>query len=36
VPKPYIYFAMAFSVVAEWFKLLMRLSGAMQHHPIEP
>jgi len=36
VPKPYIYFAMAFSVVVEWLNLLMRRRGAIQHHPIEP
>jgi predicted tellurium resistance membrane protein TerC len=31
VPKPYIYFAMAFSVMVEWLNLLMRRK-AVQHH----
>ena len=31
VPKPYIYFAMAFSVLVEWLNLLMRRK-AVQHH----
>ncbi len=31
VPKPYIYFAMAFSVLVEWLNLLMR-RNAKQHH----
>ena len=36
VPKPYIYFAMAFSVAVEWLNLLMRRKGAPHHHPIVP
>lgn len=36
VPKPYIYFAMAFSVMVEWLNLLMRRRGAQQKHPIVP
>ncbi|RYZ69549.1 MAG: TerC family protein, partial [Lysobacteraceae bacterium] len=36
VPKPYIYFAMAFSVAVEWLNLLMRRRGARQQHPIVP
>ena len=36
VPKPYIYFAMGFSVMVEWLNLLMRRRGAQQHHPIVP
>ena len=36
VPKPYIYFAMAFSVAVEWLNLLMRRSGAQHQHPIVP
>ncbi len=31
VPKPYIYFAMGFSVLVEWLNLLMR-RNAKQHH----
>ena len=33
VPKPYIYFAMAFSVLVEWFNLLMRRSAKAHHVP---
>ena len=36
VPKPYIYFAMAFSVAVEWLNLLMRRRGAAHNHPIVP
>ena len=36
VPKPYIYFAMAFSVAVEWLNLLMRRRGAQHQHPIVP
>ena len=36
VPKPYIYFAMGFSVMVEWLNLLMRRSGAQHQHPIVP
>jgi len=36
VPKPYIYFAMGFSVLVEWLNLLMRRRGAQHHHPIVP
>lgn len=36
VPKPYIYFAMGFSVMVEWLNLLMRRRGAQQQHPIVP
>ncbi|RZA30120.1 MAG: TerC family protein [Lysobacteraceae bacterium] len=36
VPKPYIYFAMAFSVAVEWLNLLMRRRGAQHNHPIVP
>ncbi|HZF98202.1 MAG TPA: TerC family protein [Pseudoxanthomonas sp.] len=36
VPKPYIYFAMAFSVLVEWLNLLMRRRAAKKHHPITP
>ncbi|MBN8717157.1 MAG: TerC family protein [Stenotrophomonas sp.] len=33
VPKPYIYFAMAFSVLVEWLNLLMRRRAAAHHIP---
>ncbi|WP_449446367.1 TerC family protein [Thermomonas brevis] len=33
VPKPYIYFAMAFSVMVEWLNLLMRRKAAAHHVP---
>jgi len=33
VPKPYIYFAMAFSVAVEWLNLLMRRRAARKHIP---
>ena len=33
VPKPYIYFAMAFSVLVEWLNLLMRRRAAKEHVP---
>ena len=33
VPKPYIYFAMAFSVLVEWLNLLMRRKAAAHHVP---
>lgn len=33
VPKPYIYFAMAFSVMVEWFNLLMRRKAAAHKIP---
>ena len=33
VPKPYIYFAMAFSVLVEWLNLLMRRKAAEHHVP---
>jgi len=36
VPKPYIYFAMAFAVLVEWLNLLMRRRAAKKHHPITP
>ena len=36
VPKPYIYFAMGFSVMVEWLNLLMRRRGAQHKHPIVP
>ncbi len=36
VPKPYIYFAMAFSVAVEWLNLLMRRKGMQHNHPIVP
>jgi predicted tellurium resistance membrane protein TerC len=36
VPKPYIYFAMAFAVLVEWLNLLMRRRAAPKHHPITP
>ncbi|MFT4256360.1 MAG: TerC family protein [Pseudoxanthomonas sp.] len=36
VPKPYIYFAMGFSVMVEWLNLLMRRRGAAHNHPIVP
>ena len=36
VPKPYIYFAMGFSVMVEWLNLLMRRRGAQRQHPIVP
>jgi predicted tellurium resistance membrane protein TerC len=36
VPKPYIYFAMGFSVMVEWLNLLMRRRGAQHRHPIVP
>ena len=31
VPRPYIYFAMGFSVMVEWLNLLMR-RRAVEHH----
>ncbi len=33
VPKPYIYFAMGFSVLVEWLNLLMRRNAAKAHVP---
>ncbi len=33
VPKPYVYFAMGFSVVVEWLNLLMRRRAASKHIP---
>ena len=33
VPKPYIYFAMAFSVLVEWLNLLMRRRAAAHKVP---
>ena len=33
VPKPYIYFAMAFSVLVEWLNLLMRRKAAANYVP---
>ena len=33
VPKPYIYFAMGFSVLVEWLNLLMRRKAAARHVP---
>lgn len=33
VPKPYIYFAMAFSVAVEWLNLMMRRRAARKHIP---
>ncbi len=33
VPKPYIYFAMGFSVLVEWLNLLMRRKAASHHVP---
>jgi len=36
VPKPYVYFAMAFSVAVEWLNLLMRRRAAAHNHPIVP
>ena len=33
VPKPYIYFAMAFSVLVEWLNLLMRRNAKAHHVP---
>lgn len=33
VPKPYIYFAMGFSVLVEWLNLLMRRQAAKKHVP---
>ncbi|HJR75196.1 MAG TPA: TerC family protein [Luteimonas sp.] len=33
VPKPYIYFAMGFSVMVEWLNLLMRRKAASHHVP---
>jgi len=33
VPKPYIYFAMGFSVMVEWLNLLMRRRAARRHVP---
>ena len=36
VPKPYVYFAMGFSVLVEWLNLLMRRRGAQHQHPIVP
>jgi predicted tellurium resistance membrane protein TerC len=36
VPKPYVYFAMGFSVMVEWLNLLMRRRGAQHNHPVVP
>ncbi len=36
VPKPYIYAAMAFSVLVEWLNLLMRQRAARADHPVVP
>ena len=33
VPKPYIYFAMGFSVLVEWLNLLMRRNATRDHVP---
>ncbi|SHF15031.1 TerC family protein [Thermomonas hydrothermalis] len=33
VPRPYVYFAMAFSVLVEWLNLLMRRRAAARHVP---
>ena len=33
VPKPYIYFAMGFSVLVEWLNLLMRRNASRAHVP---
>lgn len=33
VPKPYIYFAMGFSVLVEWLNLLMRRNANREHVP---
>ena len=33
VPKPYIYFAMAFSVLVEWLNVLMRRKAVAHHVP---
>ena len=33
VPKPYIYFAMGFSVLLEWLNLLMRRNANREHIP---
>ena len=33
VPKPYIYFAMGFSVLVEWLNLLMRRNASRDHVP---
>ncbi|WP_226470379.1 TerC family protein [Luteimonas panaciterrae] len=33
VPKPYIYFAMGFSVLVEWLNLLMRRRASQHHVP---
>jgi predicted tellurium resistance membrane protein TerC len=33
VPKPYVYFAMGFSVMVEWLNLMMRRRAARQHVP---
>ncbi len=33
VPKPFIYFAMGFSVLVEWLNLLMRRNAAREHIP---
>ena len=33
VPRPYIYFAMGFSVMVEWFNLLMRKRASARHVP---
>lgn len=33
VPRPYVYFAMAFSVMVEWLNLLMRRRAAARHVP---
>ncbi len=36
VPKPYVYFAMGFSVLVEWLNLLMRRRAVQHQHPIVP
>ena len=36
VPKPYIYFAMGFSVMVEWLNLMMRRRAMTHRHPIVP
>jgi predicted tellurium resistance membrane protein TerC len=33
VPKPYVYFAMGFSVMVEWLNLMMRRRAARRHVP---
>ncbi len=33
VPKPYVYFAMGFSVMVEWLNLMMRRRAAARHVP---